>query len=110
MNSLQAKNAGITTDATTSPVVVSVIIVKWNARDYLLQCLASLSSDVCRYPMEIIVVDNDSSDGSPEAVEARFPHVQLICSGGNLGFAKANNLGVSHSRARYLAFINSDVK
>src|SRR5208337_5435775 len=50
------------------------------------------------------------SDGSPEAVEAQFPHVQLIRSGGNLGFAKANSLGVSHSRGRYLAFVNSDVK
>jgi GT2 family glycosyltransferase len=90
--------------------VVSVIIVSWNAKDYLLQCLASLSPAVCRYSMEIIVVDNASSDGSPEAVEIQFPRVRLIRSGANLGFAKGNNLGVAHSRGQYLAFINSDVK
>ena len=106
----QNSNATLVTDDRSASVMVSVIIVNWNAREYLLQCLASLSSEVCRYAMEIIVVDNDSSDGSPEAVEAQFPHVRLFRSGGNLGFAKANNLGVSHSRGRYVAFINSDVK
>jgi GT2 family glycosyltransferase len=90
--------------------VVSVIIVNWNGRDYLLQCLASLTPEVCRYPMEIIVVDNASSDGSPEAVEVQFPHVRLIRSGANLGFAKGNNLGIAQSRGRYLALINSDIK
>jgi GT2 family glycosyltransferase len=89
---------------------LSVIIVSWNARDYLVQCLNSLSSDVCRYPMEIIVVDNASSDGSPESVEQGFPNVRLIRNEANLGFAKANNLGIAQSRGRYLALINSDVK
>ncbi len=93
-----------------APPVVSVIIVNWNARDFLLQCLASLTPEVCRYSMEIIVVDNDSSDGSPEAVEVRFPHVRLIRSGANLGFARGNNLGIAQSRGRYLALINSDIK
>ena len=93
-----------------TPVSVSVIIVNWNARDYLLQCLETLSSEPCRYPMEIIVVDNESADGSPEAVQKKFPNVRLIRAGANLGFAKANNLGVAQSRGRYLAFVNSDVK
>jgi GT2 family glycosyltransferase len=110
MNPDQTAKADVLTGASAAPVVVSVIIVNWNARDYLLQCLASLSSEVCRDPMEVIVVDNDSSDGSPEAVENQFPHVRLIRSGANLGFARANNLGVAHSRGRYLAFVNSDVK
>jgi GT2 family glycosyltransferase len=90
--------------------MVSVIIVSWNARNYLEQCLASLTDKVCRYPMEIIVVDNASSDGSPECVEGRFPHVRLIKSGANLGFAKGNNLGIAQSNGRYLCLINSDVK
>ena len=108
----QEAKAKTSTAAAEAPgeIVVSVIIVNWNARKFLLQCLASLTPAVCRYPMEIIVVDNDSSDGSPEAVEAEFPQVRLIRSGGNLGFARGNNLGVSHSRGRYLAFVNSDVK
>lgn len=92
------------------PVMVSVIIVSWNARDYLLQCLASLSTEVCRYPMEIIVVDNASSDRSPECVERQYPQVRLIRNAANFGFAKANNLGIAQSRGRYLALINSDVK
>ena len=91
-------------------VMVSVIIVSWNARDYLLQCLSSLTADACRYPMEIIVVDNASSDGSPECVKKQFPQVRLIQNRSNLGFAKANNLGVAASAGRYLCLINSDVK
>jgi GT2 family glycosyltransferase len=94
----------------SSRVSVSVIIVSWNAREYLRQCLASLSAEVCRYPMEIIVVDNASSDGSSDCVETEYPGVRLIRNAENLGFAKANNIGVSVSRGEYLCFVNSDVK
>ena len=90
--------------------MVSVIIVSWNASDYLLRCLQSLSRDVCRFPVEIIVVDNASSDGSVERVEELFPEVRLIRNSENLGFARASNLGVAVSRGRYLCFINSDVE
>jgi len=89
---------------------VTVIIVSWNARDYLTQCLSSLTSEVSRYPMEIIVVDNASSDGSPDCVEFNYPNVRLIRNTENLGFAKANNIGVSFSTGKYLCFVNSDVK
>jgi len=89
---------------------VSVIIVSWNARDYLMQCLASVSAEACRYPTEIIVFDNASSDGSADAVAARYPNVRLIRNTENLGFAKANNIAVSASTGRYLCFVNSDVK
>src|SRR2546423_1001150 len=63
---------------------LSVIIVSWNAKDYLLKCLKSLAYALSKTAMEIIVVDNDSSDGSPEAVERDFPSVRLVRSGGNL--------------------------
>src|SRR5580692_10008159 len=95
---------------TETAITVSVIIVSWNARDYLMQCLDSLSTEACRYPMEIIVVDNASSDDSAEQVARRFPSVRLIRNKENLGFAKANNLAVSVSTVRYLCFVNSDVK
>lgn len=91
-------------------MTVSVIIVSWNARDYLAQCLSSLSSEVCQYPMEIIVVDNASSDGSPDYVESNYSNVHLIRNVENLGFAKANNIGISLSTGKYLCFVNSDVK
>jgi hypothetical protein len=60
--------------------------------------------------MEIIVVDNASSDGSQEMVEGKFPQVKLIRSSENLGFAKANNLGFQQSAGRYVALVNSDVE
>jgi len=88
---------------------VSVVIVSWNTRAYLEQCLGSLTSDVCAYPMEILVVDNGSTDGSVECVKERFPHVRLIQSGSNLGFAKANNLGLARCAGKYICLINSDV-
>jgi GT2 family glycosyltransferase len=93
-----------------SPIMVSVVIVSWNARGYLVQCLNSLSSEVCRYPMEIVVVDNASSDGSAESVAHEFPHVHLIRNSSNLGFAKANNIGISSSSGQYVCLVNSDVK
>ena len=89
---------------------VSVIVVSWNAKDYLEKCLDSLAINGGRYPLEIIVVDNDSSDGSPELVEKRYPQVRLIRSGSNLGFAKANNIGLAQSSGDVLLLVNSDVE
>jgi GT2 family glycosyltransferase len=87
---------------------ISVIIVSWNAKRYLLNCLASLSNPTV-YNQEIIVVDNASSDGSTEAVENQFPNVILIKNKENLGFARANNIGIRQSSGCYICFINSDV-
>lgn len=88
---------------------ISVIIVSWNAREYLLKCLDSLYSSAEALTTEVIVVDNASSDGSPEAVELRFPDVRVIRTGSNLGFAKANNIGIKASTGKYVCLINSDV-
>ena len=90
--------------------LVSVVIVSWNARSYLEKCLDSLAVHGGRRPLEIIVVDNDSSDGSPELVVERYPHVRLIRSGSNLGFAKANNIGLAASGGDFLLLINSDAE
>jgi GT2 family glycosyltransferase len=62
-----------------------------------------------RESLEVIVVDNASSDGSPDAVRETYPFVKLICSGGNHGFAKGNNMGIRASTGDYLFLINSDV-
>lgn len=90
--------------------MISVVIVSWNARDFLLQCLASLYAEECRYPVEIIVVDNASSDGSAEHVASCYPRVRLIRNASNLGFAKANNVGIAASTSKYVCLVNSDVK
>jgi GT2 family glycosyltransferase len=88
---------------------VSIVIISWNAKAYLAECLESLKADVYAGPMEIIVVDNASDDGSPQMVEWQFPEVKLICNTENLGFAKANNIGIHQCTGEFIALINSDV-
>jgi GT2 family glycosyltransferase len=90
--------------------MVSVVVVSWNARKYLKQCLESLREGVCRLPMEVLVVDNASTDGSSEMVEQHFPNCRLIRNETNLGFAKANNIGIKASAGRYVCMVNSDVR
>jgi GT2 family glycosyltransferase len=87
---------------------ISVIIVGWNAKHYLELCLDSLAKAPPRRSAEIIVVDNASSDGSTEMIETRFPHVKLIRSNENLGFARGNNVGIRQSQGHYVALVNPD--
>ena len=88
---------------------LSVVIVSWNAREYLLGAVDSILTTARRHGVEIIVVDNASGDGSPEAVAARFPDVTLIRNPTNLGFARANNIGIRAGHGRLVALVNSDV-
>jgi GT2 family glycosyltransferase len=89
-------------------VDLSIVIVNWNTRDLLLDCLASISENVRELSVETIVVDNASSDGSAAAVRERFPEVRLIESPSNLGFAGANNLGIKGARGDLILFLNPD--
>lgn len=89
--------------------VVSAIIVTWNGKRYALECLASLRQNTGTVPVEVIVVDNNSSDGTPDEIRRQFPTVTLICNDANLGFARANNIGLAAARGRYLCLVNSDV-
>lgn len=89
---------------------LSVIVVSWNTRAMLLACLASLKRHLGAWSYEVIVVDNDSADGSAEAVEAAFPAVQVIRSGANLGFAAGVNLGAAVARGRHLWLLNPDAR
>ena len=90
-------------------IELSIIVISWNAKEYLRNCLNSLKERQggCRH--EIIVVDNGSIDGSLEMVRQDFSAVTLIQNQHNLGFSKANNQGIKISQGRYLAFVNSDV-
>ena len=90
------------------PLDLSVIIVSFNTRDLLAQCLKSLTSGDLRVRYEILVVDNGSKDGSAEMVRLRFPDVILVRNAENLGFAKANNQAFAIARGRYLLLLNSD--
>jgi len=88
---------------------LSIIIVNWNTKEILLQCLQSLIDTTHGLFIEIIVVDNGSTDGSVAAVKLRFPQVKIICNDQNLGFAKANNIGIKRSKGHYVCLINSDI-
>lgn len=89
---------------------LSIVIVSWNAKAYLLECLRSLKSEANSCQAEIMVVDNASTDGSVEAVQEEFPNVKLVATKANLGFAKANNIGIKQSAGKYICLVNSDVK
>lgn len=87
---------------------LSVIIVNWNTQDLLRNCLTSVFSKPIELDFELFVVDNDSSDGSPNMVEREFPQVRLIRSGGNIGFSRANNLAMRQSSSTSFLLLNSD--
>ena len=89
--------------------LVSVIIVTWNGKKYALECLESLMAQRRAISVEIIVVDNGSSDGTPEEIRDRFPEITLIENQANFGFAKANNIGMALSQGKYVCLVNSDV-
>jgi len=89
--------------------VVSIIIVTWNGMRYALECLASLHQNTGTLPIEVIVVDNGSTDGTPDEIRRQFPSTTLIQNGANCGFAKANNIGLAVARGKYLCLVNSDV-
>ncbi len=89
------------------PTSLSIIIVSYNARADLERCLASLGAAPPAASHEIIVVDNASSDGSAEAAR-RVAGVRVIEAGGNLGFGRANNVGIRASTGGFLLLLNSD--
>jgi GT2 family glycosyltransferase len=88
---------------------LSIVIVTWNAKKVSLECLESVSKLESSIQTEVIVVDNASTDGTPEAIESGFPQVKLIRNDANLGFAKANNIGIDASKGKYVCLLNSDV-
>jgi GT2 family glycosyltransferase len=87
---------------------LSIIIVNWNTRDLVARCLECVEATVNKISYEIIVVDNNSTDGSQNMVQSKFPNVKLIANSNNVGFAKANNQGIASSDARYVLLLNSD--
>lgn len=86
---------------------VSIIIVNWNANDYIKQCLDSLLSQTYTN-FEIIVVDNASTDGSVNIIKQNYPQITLIENKINLGFAQGNNIGIEKSRGELIALFNPD--
>jgi hypothetical protein len=94
---------------TGSGPTVSVIIVSWNVRALLLECLRSLTdSRPAARALEIIVVDSHSADGTVEAVSQAYPDVVLLPQSENVGFARGNNIGLAAARGAHLLLLNPD--
>lgn len=89
---------------------LSVIIVNWNTKELLLEAVRSIYDNAPHFPFEVIVVDNGSRDGSPQALRGAFPHVHLIENQENLGFARAVNQAMEVAKGRYLLLFNSDAR
>ncbi|MGC8880428.1 MAG: glycosyltransferase family 2 protein [Anaerolineae bacterium] len=87
---------------------LSIVIVNWNTRDLLAQCLASVYAHPPDCVFDVWVVDNASTDGSAAMVRERFPQVHLIENRENVGFARANNQAIRASTGRYVLLLNSD--
>jgi len=86
----------------------SIIIISFNTKMILKECLESVIRESVNLRVEIFVVDNHSADGSAEMVEQEFPDVRLIRSDVNLGFGAANNVALEQARGRYFVLLNSD--
>jgi GT2 family glycosyltransferase len=89
---------------------VSICIINWNVRDLLDRCLRSIREKTSGVSYEVIVLDNDSRDGSAEMIRAKYPDCHLISSGDNLGFIRGNNVAVNRAGGKYVLFLNPDTE
>lgn len=89
-------------------MIISVVIVSWNTCDILKECLTSVYQQSNLLDIEVIVIDNASTDGSVKMIKREFPKVKLICNNRNRGFAAANNQGMEIAQGKYILLLNSD--
>jgi GT2 family glycosyltransferase len=87
---------------------ISIVIVNYNVKDYLYQCLLSIRKASENLKIQTIVVDNNSTDNSVESLEPLFEEVKFISLSENLGFSKANNVGFKESKGKYILILNPD--
>ncbi len=87
---------------------LSIVIVNYNVKYFIEQSIQSIFRSKTNYSFEVIVVDNNSTDGSVELIKKKFPQITLIENKSNLGFSKANNQGFKHCNGRYTLILNPD--
>lgn len=87
--------------------LASIIIVNWNGKEHLRKCFPSLQWQIYKN-IEIVLVDNASTDGSVDYIRKYFPKTKIIVNKNNLGFAEANNVGYKASKGKYVLFLNND--
>jgi GT2 family glycosyltransferase len=91
-----------------SAMDMSIVLVCWNNKTYLDQCLQSLYEGGVKSSFDVIVVDNGSKDGSQQMLAEKYPQVKLIQNEGNLGLGKASNQGIEATNGRYVLLLNND--
>lgn len=91
-------------------MVVSIVIVNWKVKDLLRRCLFSVYAQTKGVSFEVLVVDNDSRDGSVEIIAGEFPQATIIASNRNLGFAAGNNLAIARARGEFVLLLNPDTE
>ena len=91
-----------------SEVKLSIVILCWNDRQVILDCLGSIYETTRSTEFEVIVCDNASTDDSPAAIRARYPEAEVIENSSNLRFAKGNNVGIRRCRGKYILILNPD--
>jgi GT2 family glycosyltransferase len=87
---------------------LAVVIVSFNVRDELDACLASFVGHTDPFPTTVTVVDNASSDGTPDMLRRKWPSAQIIQTGENVGFARANNIGIRATSSEFVLLLNPD--
>lgn len=87
---------------------ISIIIVNYNVKYFLEQCLCSVQKAIAGFDAEVIVVDNGSEDGSIAYLQPMFPSIHFISNKKNIGFSRANNVGLSCAKGHYIVFLNPD--
>lgn len=97
-----------TDEMTGSPAQLSVILVTYNSEAFIAPCIDAVLDQAATLPLELIVVDNGSTDSTVSSVAERYPSVRLISGGGNRGFAGGNNEGARHASADILLLLNPD--
>ena len=100
-------------NTTPTPIVnprmkVSIVIVNWNAREYLRNCLAKIFNENSLDEYEVLLVDNASTDDSLEVVKREYPLVEIIANKENIGFSRANNQGIRQCQGEYILLLNPD--
>ncbi len=87
---------------------LSIVIISYNVMDCIEACLSSIEENLPSSSVETIVIDNSSTDGSPDLIKENFPWVKLTRNRRNLGYSRANNQGIKETRGEFILFLNPD--
>ncbi|RKX27728.1 MAG: glycosyl transferase, partial [Candidatus Zixiibacteriota bacterium] len=93
---------------TENKTEISIVLISYNGREFIEDCLRTTVESLGNTSPEIIVVDNASGDGTTEIIESKFPQARIIKNKTNLGFARAVNQGLEAASGEYILLLNQD--